>query len=101
MILGDGLYNFVKVLGRTLIGLYSQWNVKDKGVQSNDPNDHLSQIVSFDDRRRTEMFLKDQIPSWFALSGYVIIAIISVVTIPYIFPQLTYFSKSFPNVKKT
>ncbi|KAL5076982.1 hypothetical protein RYX36_015966 [Vicia faba] len=91
MILGDGLYNFVKVLGRTLMGLYNQWNIKDKGVESNDPNDPLSQIVSYDDRRRTEMFLRDQIPSWFAITGYVVVGVISIVTIPHIFHQLKWY----------
>ncbi|PNX63732.1 putative metal-nicotianamine transporter YSL7-like protein, partial [Trifolium pratense] len=70
MILGDGLYNFVKVLGRTLYGLYNQF--KHSSVA---PSQDLSPTLSFDDKRRTEMFLKDQIPSWFAISGYVIIAI--------------------------
>ncbi|CAJ2628739.1 unnamed protein product [Trifolium pratense] len=83
MILGDGLYNFVKVLGRTLHGLYNQF--KHSSIA---PSQDLSLTLSFDDKRRTEMFLKDQIPSWFAISGYVIIAIISTVTIPYIFHQL-------------
>ncbi|XP_045793720.1 probable metal-nicotianamine transporter YSL7 [Trifolium pratense] len=86
MILGDGLYNFVKVLGRTLYSLYNQF--KHSSVA---PSQDLSLTLSFDDKRRTEMFLKDQIPSWFAISGYVIIAIISTVTIPYIFHQLKWY----------
>ncbi|CAJ2628745.1 unnamed protein product [Trifolium pratense] len=86
MILGDGLYNFVRVLGRTLYSLYNQF--KHSSVA---PSQDLSLTLSFDDKRRTEMFLKDQIPSWFAISGYVIIAIISTVTIPYIFHQLKWY----------
>ncbi|CAJ2629598.1 unnamed protein product [Trifolium pratense] len=86
MILGDGLYNFVKVLGRTLYGLYNQF--KHSSVA---PSQDLSPTLSFDDKRRTEMFLKDQIPSWFAISGYVIIAISSTITIPYIFHQLKWY----------
>ncbi|CAJ2628831.1 unnamed protein product [Trifolium pratense] len=90
MILGDGLYNFVKVLGRTLYGLYNQV-INSKKHSSVAPSQDLSPTLSFDDKRRTEMFLKDQIPSWFAISGYVIIAIISTVTIPYIFHQLKWY----------
>ncbi|CAJ2661000.1 unnamed protein product [Trifolium pratense] len=86
MILGDGLYNFVKVLGRTLYSLYNQF--KHSSVA---PSQDLSPTLSFDDKRRTEMFLKDQIPSWFAISGYVIIAIISTIIIPYIFHQLKWY----------
>jgi len=91
MILGDGIYNFVKVLSTTLIGLYKQWNKKHKGAQSDDPNAPLQSTLSFDDKRRTEMFLKDQIPSWFAITGYVIIGIISIIAIPHMFHQLKWY----------
>lgn len=91
MILGDGLYNFVKVLGRTVFGLYNQFNKKDIGAPSNDPNAPMPSTLSYDDKRRTEMFLKDQIPPWFAIAGYVTIAIISIVTLPHIFHQLKWY----------
>ncbi|WJX19708.1 putative metal-nicotianamine transporter ysl7 [Trifolium repens] len=91
MILGDGLYSFVKVLGRTLYGLYNQFIISKTQSSVAPSHDALPSTLSFDDKRRTEMFLKDQIPSWFAISGYVIIAIISTVTIPYIFHQLKWY----------
>jgi hypothetical protein len=76
MILGDGLYNFLKVLSRTIIGLSHQFQQKD--VSSDLPTaNHSSQVssqVSYDDKRRTQLFLKDKIPSWFAIGGYVAIA---------------------------
>jgi OPT family oligopeptide transporter len=93
MILGDGLYNFLKVLGRTIIGLYYQF--KYKGVSSDLPTaDHSSQVsseVSYDDKRRTQLFLKDQIPAWFAIGGYVAIAAISTAILPHIFHQLKWY----------
>ncbi|PIN15675.1 hypothetical protein CDL12_11685 [Handroanthus impetiginosus] len=90
MILGDGLYNFFKVLGHTLFGLYHQ--VRDKnaglvlpvGVQS-PPS---PKATSYDDERRTQLFLKDQIPTWVAIVGYVTIGIISAATLPHIFRPL-------------
>ncbi|WJX41805.1 putative metal-nicotianamine transporter ysl7 [Trifolium repens] len=91
MIIGDGVYKFVKVLGGTLYGLYNQFTTKESIVAPLDDNRLLPPTPSFDDKRRTEMFLKDQIPSWFAIAGYVIIAIISTVTIPYIFHQLKWY----------
>ncbi|KAK2386476.1 putative metal-nicotianamine transporter YSL7 [Trifolium repens] len=91
MILGDGLYNFVKVLGRTLFGLYNQFVTKESIAPPHDPNGPLPPTLSFDDKRRTEFFLKEQIPPWFAVAGYVIIAIISIVTIPHIFHQLKWY----------
>ncbi|KAK2456796.1 putative metal-nicotianamine transporter YSL7 [Trifolium repens] len=90
MILGDGLYSFVKVLGRTLFGLYNQF-INSKTQSSVAPSHDALSTLSFDDKRRTEMFLKDQIPSWFAISGYVIIAVISTVIIPFIFHQLKWY----------
>ncbi|KAI3921108.1 hypothetical protein MKX01_036087 [Papaver californicum] len=65
MILGDGLYNFVKVLNQTVFGLLHQ--------------------------HRTELFLKDQIPTWLAVLGYVSIAVVSMITLPYIFHQLKWY----------
>lgn len=60
MILGDGLYNFLKVLGRTIIGLSHQFKYKD--VSSDLPTeDHTSQVsskVSYDDKRRTQPLQK-------------------------------------------
>ncbi|WCJ25084.1 YELLOW STRIPE like 7 [Euphorbia peplus] len=93
MILGDGTYNFFKVLGHTLYGLYKQCSKKETVLPiangSSDPAN--SAAVSFDDQRRTELFLRDQIPSWFAVAGYVIIAVISIITVPHIFHQLKWY----------
>ncbi|KAK3406145.1 hypothetical protein EUGRSUZ_K02320 [Eucalyptus grandis] len=38
-----------------------------------------------------QLFLKDQIPTWFAVAGYVTIAAISTATLPHIFPQLKWY----------
>ncbi|XP_027931193.1 probable metal-nicotianamine transporter YSL7 [Vigna unguiculata] len=89
MILGDGLYNFVKVLGRTFIGLYNEFFRKKAVTSSSDPDSPSS--LSYDDRCRTDMFLRDQIPAWFAIIGYVIIAVISVIIVPMIFHQLKWY----------
>lgn len=95
MILGDGLYNFVKVLGHTLFGLYRQFNAqKVKGdsdipVSGNSSPDLPS--LSFDEHKRTRLFLKDQIPTWIAIVGYLTIAIVSTATLPHIFPQLEWY----------
>ncbi|KAH9780996.1 putative metal-nicotianamine transporter YSL5 [Citrus sinensis] len=79
LILGDGLYNFCKVLSRTLVGLF---------YQNSSPE---TAKLSYDDQRRTRLFLKDQIPTWFAISGYVAIAIVSIIVLPHIFHQLKWY----------
>ncbi|KAB1211117.1 putative metal-nicotianamine transporter YSL7 [Morella rubra] len=84
MILGDGIYNFFKVLGCTLYGLYCQLLSRDLGTV-------LPSSLSYDDQIRTRLFVKDQIPTRFAITGYVTIAIISTATLPHIFPQLKWY----------
>lgn len=90
MILGDGLYNFGKVLGKTLSGLYKQLSEKNR-LPVADVASPTEPELSFDDQRRTQLFLKDQIPAWFAAVGYVTIAVISIITLPHIFPQLKWY----------
>ncbi|KFK41018.1 hypothetical protein AALP_AA2G074700 [Arabis alpina] len=90
LILGDGLYNFIKVLGRTIVGLYKQFKNRDV-LPVNDRSSPTTITVSYDDKRRTELFLKDRIPSWMAVSGYIIMAIVSIITVPHIFPQLKWY----------
>ncbi|XP_059454550.1 probable metal-nicotianamine transporter YSL7 [Corylus avellana] len=93
MILGDGLYNFLKVLSRTIIGLSHQFQQKDVGsdLPTADHSSHVSSQVSYDDQRRTQLFLKDQIPAWFAIGGYVAIAVLSTAILPHIFHQLKWY----------
>ncbi|TKY44931.1 metal-nicotianamine transporter YSL7 [Spatholobus suberectus] len=93
LILGDGLYNFVKVLTHTLWGLYHQVREKQREnvlpvADQDSPSDPQ---LSYDDQRRTQLFLKDQIPTWFAVGGYVAVAAVSTATLPHIFPQLKWY----------
>ncbi|XP_004515282.1 probable metal-nicotianamine transporter YSL7 [Cicer arietinum] len=95
MILGDGLYNFLKVLSHTLWGLYNQIRNKRRDnvlpVGADQDSSSSSPELSYDDQRRKQLFLKDQIPTWFAVGGYVAIAAISTATLPHIFPQLKWY----------
>ncbi|KAL8550041.1 hypothetical protein ACS0TY_008754 [Phlomoides rotata] len=93
MILGDGLYNFFKVIGCTMFGLYHQFHNKNSRpvlpVGAQPPP--TTNALSYDDQRRTQLFLTDQIPTWFAIIGYVSIAIVSAATIPHIFHPLKWY----------
>ncbi|KAJ8771900.1 hypothetical protein K2173_027077 [Erythroxylum novogranatense] len=94
MILGDGLYNFFKVLSRTLAALFYQVRGIDRTNSlpiADHPTSLDSSKQSFDEQRRTQLFLKDQIPTWFAAAGYVAIAAISTATLPHIFHQLRWY----------
>ncbi|XP_010551578.1 PREDICTED: probable metal-nicotianamine transporter YSL7 isoform X1 [Tarenaya hassleriana] len=89
MILGDGIYSFIKVLFNTL--LFYLCSFQHSFVLPVDDRSPSFPSVSFDDKRRTELFLKDGIPAWFAVGGYVIFSAISIIAVPFIFPQLRWY----------
>lgn len=93
LILGDGLYNFFKVLGRTISAFTTQIQTKRSSVpfSAETTNPVADSGVSFDDRRRIELFLKDQIPNPVAFGGYIAIATVSIITLPHIFHQLKWY----------
>uniref|UniRef100_A0A0D9W7B7 Uncharacterized protein n=1 Tax=Leersia perrieri TaxID=77586 RepID=A0A0D9W7B7_9ORYZ len=92
LILGDGLYNFVKVLIRTTTGFIAMMKKNSTLPVSNNGSPMVTnEAVSFDDERRTELFLKDQIPKTVALGGYIAVAAVSIGTLPQIFPQLKWY----------
>ncbi|XVF41526.1 hypothetical protein PTKIN_Ptkin01aG0286300 [Pterospermum kingtungense] len=91
MILGDGLYNFFKVLSKTITGLFYQVRARQALPIANQPSSDTPREVSYDDQRRTQLFLKDQIPTWFSIAGYVTVAVISTIALPHIFHQLKWY----------
>ena len=60
-------------------------------VVGNDNTPTPPHPLSYDDQRRTHLFLKDQIPNWIAISGYIIIRVISSAILPHIFPTLKWY----------
>ncbi|KAL6960402.1 putative metal-nicotianamine transporter ysl6 [Sarracenia purpurea var. burkii] len=91
LILGDGLYNLVKIIAITLRELCNN-SAKQKNLPIiSEVSDGESSKLLTEQRKRDEVFLKDRIPSWFAVSGYVGLAAISTATIPSIFPPLKWY----------
>ncbi|KAL5983088.1 putative metal-nicotianamine transporter ysl7 [Asimina triloba] len=92
MILGDGLYNFFRVMSITTSAFLKQLHDKQTS-EIPELNEHppTNPSLSYDDQRRTELFMKDQIPTWKAIGGYVAMAAISIITLPHIFPQLKWY----------
>ncbi|KAI9083964.1 hypothetical protein K1719_033960 [Acacia pycnantha] len=90
LILGDGIYNLIKIIlitAREMCRASSKPN--NLPVVSQEPDGECSELQA--EQRRDEIFLKDRIPFWFAASGYVCLAAISVATIPMIFPPLKWY----------
>ncbi|EPS73705.1 hypothetical protein M569_01043 [Genlisea aurea] len=91
MILGDGLYNFFKVLGRTILGLYLQVRNREVDILPVNGQPPSAAAVSYNDQIRTRLFLKDRIPNWVAIAGYVTIGVVSAATLPHIFHPLKWY----------
>uniref|UniRef100_A0A0D9ZK12 Metal-nicotianamine transporter YSL6 n=1 Tax=Oryza glumipatula TaxID=40148 RepID=A0A0D9ZK12_9ORYZ len=91
VILGDGLYNLVKVfliIAKEICNARSKEH--DLPVQALLQDDDSSRQL-LDEKLQTEIFLKDSIPTWLAVSGYIVLAAISTVAVPIIFPQLKWY----------
>nr|GEY72638.1 probable metal-nicotianamine transporter YSL7 [Tanacetum cinerariifolium] len=85
--LGDGLFHVVYM---AIIMLSTV--IKNKSKKDESSSDDDNKAANFDEQRRNEYFLKDQISNWAALGGYVALAVISIVIVPrFIFPQLKWY----------
>ncbi|KAF8008377.1 hypothetical protein BT93_K2144 [Corymbia citriodora subsp. variegata] len=85
LILGDGLYNFLKIMFFTGRSIYARMNRKNNKTFPESENQSL------DDLQRNEVFLRESIPLKLALFGYIFFAIISVIVIPLLFPELKWY----------
>ncbi|XP_022739050.1 metal-nicotianamine transporter YSL1-like [Durio zibethinus] len=86
LILGDGLYNFLKILCFTLINIYGR--LKNKNQNTADEN---NQKKTAKDLKQNEVFLRETIPMWIGIVGYVVLSILSIIVVPIMFPQLKWY----------
>ncbi|KAI3735937.1 hypothetical protein L6452_15464 [Arctium lappa] len=85
--LGDGLFQVIYI---TIVMLFSFISQKSKKIQSSSLDENKP--ASFDEQKRNEYFIKDQISNLTAVGGYVILAIISIIVVPrFIFPQIKWY----------
>ncbi|KAI3783848.1 hypothetical protein L1987_42936 [Smallanthus sonchifolius] len=84
LILGDGLYNFLKITFFTARNIYStsRNNPKTNPDDNTQPQDNL---------QRNEVFLRETIPFWVAAVGYIAFSIVSIIIIPIMFPELKWY----------
>ncbi|CAL5060782.1 unnamed protein product [Urochloa decumbens] len=91
MMLGDGLFQLLLIPFKTMSNLrrkQQQLEAATNAFRSVDAIRHPA--LSFDDRRRTHIFLKDNIPFSYAIIGYIILATISTIAIPHMYSQIKY-----------
>ncbi|KAG6633863.1 hypothetical protein CIPAW_12G077800 [Carya illinoinensis] len=85
LILGDGLYNFAKILACTIINIHDKLKNRD-----------LEMVVGGQEKpievlKRNQIFIGENIPIWLATVGYALFAIICTLAIPFMFPQLKWY----------
>ncbi|XP_057798801.1 metal-nicotianamine transporter YSL3-like [Salvia miltiorrhiza] len=85
LILGDGLYNFLKTLLFTFRSMRTTFNKKNQISESDDKDQSVADI------RRNEVFKRESIPLWVSCAGYLLFSIISIIIIPMMFPQLKWY----------
>ncbi|XP_016503482.1 metal-nicotianamine transporter YSL2 isoform X1 [Nicotiana tabacum] len=87
LILGDGLYNFVRTLFFTGRSIYV--SLKTKSHESSAAADNKN--LPLDELQRNEIFVRESIPLWLACIGYMIFSLISIIVIPLMFPALKWY----------
>ncbi|XP_027343445.1 metal-nicotianamine transporter YSL1-like isoform X1 [Abrus precatorius] len=85
LILGDGLDNFLKIL------LFSILSVVEKIKNSDNQTIATGDEQQAGELKQKEVFLRENIPMWIGMAGYIVLAIISIIVIPLMFPQLKWF----------
>ncbi|KAL6864827.1 hypothetical protein ACP4OV_015978 [Aristida adscensionis] len=88
MIITEGIFNFITILTTSLIDLYKKRHESDPEMTKNIMK-HPS--LNYDDRKRLEVFIGNQIPAFGPMVGYVACATISTVVIPWIFHHIKFY----------
>lgn len=91
LILGDGLYNLVKIIAITIKELCNINTTQASLPVVTEMLDDESYKLLQEQKQRDEVFLKDSIPKWFAASGYLGLVAISTATMPLIFPPFKWY----------
>ncbi|KDO76708.1 hypothetical protein CISIN_1g037863mg [Citrus sinensis] len=91
LILGDGLYNFLKILSLTVINIYGTIKTKNLNAGQLRSLKSFSTYKSLEDLKHNEIFLRENIPMWIGVAGYLVFSILSIIVIPIMFPQLKWY----------
>ncbi|KAJ9706332.1 hypothetical protein PVL29_001717 [Vitis rotundifolia] len=91
LILGDGLYNFVKVVLFSITSIYGRLKHQHQRQRQNLKIDVDGQSKAIDDLKEDKVFIRENIPLWIGVTGYIVFAIICVTVLPIMFPQLKWY----------
>ncbi|KAE9619099.1 hypothetical protein Lal_00047937 [Lupinus albus] len=89
LILGDGLYNFIKILVATVDSVVER-------MKNSKSKNHKHAVAAEQHKnpardKQTELFLRENIPMWIGIVGYLVFTVISIIVIPIMFPQLKWY----------
>lgn len=87
LILGDGIYSFIKIMICTILNMNSRLKKKKKELKKAEDGEEKPKEVL----KQNELFLRENIPMWLAAIGYLLFAIVSIIVIPLMFPQLKWY----------
>ncbi|CAN1307282.1 Metal-nicotianamine transporter YSL3 [Linum perenne] len=93
IILGDGLYNFLKILYFTAANILETISATKESMKFGAVcagNDAQNQ-PTVDDLRRDEVFTRETIPIWVACVGYIAFSVVSIIAVPLMFPELKWY----------
>ncbi|RCV35331.1 hypothetical protein SETIT_7G232300v2 [Setaria italica] len=89
MVLADGLCQLLFILLRRLRAMHRRRHPRLAAQPSMDVGaDGRRPARSFDDRRRAQVFLRDRVYDPAAVAGYIALAAVSIVAVPFLYPQL-------------
>nr|GLL38866.1 metal-nicotianamine transporter YSL3-like isoform X1 [Ipomoea trifida] len=86
LILGDGLYNFLRTVFYTSRSIFAAMNKKNSRTSVPETKDE-----PLENLQRNEFFIRESIPLWVACVGYLVFVVISTVIIPIMFPELKWY----------
>ncbi|KAL4187452.1 hypothetical protein AMTRI_Chr09g19060 [Amborella trichopoda] len=98
LILGDGLYNFAKVMAFTIRNFQAQMKHKNINTEANLSISSQGRapvtdghLLACDKLHHDEAFVRDRIPMWVACSGYTLFSLVSILSIPRMFPEMRWY----------
>lgn len=86
LLLGDGLYNFIKILYSTYASIYGRLKRENLNLAVGGKNE-----VTEEERQQNEVFIREAIPMWVGMVGYTSFAILNAFVIPLIFPEVKWY----------
>ncbi|KVH44674.1 metal-nicotianamine transporter YSL3-like isoform X1 [Cynara cardunculus var. scolymus] len=86
LLLGDGLYNFIKILYFTYASIYGRLKRENLNLAIGGKNE-----VTEEERQQNEVFIREAIPMWVGMVGYTSFAILNAFVIPLIFLEVKWY----------